>query len=129
MQTILQDLRYTLRTLRKSPGFAAVAIAWSANRRAHEIGIRMALGAGAGRVLRMVILHAIAPTLAGLAVGLAAALALTRLLSSLLFEVGAADPATLARVVALLLAVALLASWLPAMKAARVSPMSALRSE
>ena len=104
-------------------------IAWSVSRRAYEIGIRMALGAGAGRVLRMVILQGIAPTLAGLALGLAAALALTRLLSSLLFEVGAADPATFAGVAALLLAVGLLASWLPAWKAARVNPMSALRSE
>ena len=104
-------------------------IAWSVSRRAYEIGIRMALGARAENVLRMVIVQGIAPALAGLALGLVAALALTRVLSSLLFEVGPADPATFVGVTALLLAVGLLASWLPAWRAARVNPMSALRSE
>lgn len=104
-------------------------IAWSVSRRAYEIGIRMALGARAENVLRMVIVQGIAPAVAGLALGLVAALALTRVLSSLLFEVGRADPVTFAAVAGLLLAVGLLASWLPARRAARVNPMSALRSE
>lgn len=104
-------------------------IAYSVNRRAYEIGIRMALGARAENVLRLIIGQGIAPALAGLALGLVVAFALTRVLSSLLFGVDAADPATFASVAALLVIVALLASWLPARRAARMNPMSALRSE
>jgi predicted permease len=104
-------------------------IAYSVSRRVYEIGIRMALGARAANVSRMIIVQGIVPALAGLALGLVAALALTRVLSSLLFEVGSADPVTFAAVAALLLVVGLLASWLPARRAASVNPMSALRSE
>jgi predicted permease len=104
-------------------------IAYSVSRRVYEIGIRMALGARAENVSRMVIVQGILPALGGLALGLAAALAMTRALSSLLFEVGSADPATFAAVAALLLGVGLLASWLPARRAASVNPMAALRSE
>ena len=121
-------------------GFAALAvvmaalgvyavIAYSVSRRGYEIGIRMALGARAGDVLRLVIFQGIAPALAGLGVGLAAALLLTRVLSSLLYDVGAADPATFAGVALMLVSVSVLASYLPARRAARVDPMSALRAE
>lgn len=104
-------------------------IAYSVSRRTYEIGIRMALGARAGNVLRMAIAQGLAPAMTGLVIGLAAAFLLTGLLSSLLYGVGAADPATFAGVAVLLVSVALLAGWLPARRAARVNPASALRQE
>ena len=104
-------------------------IAYAVSRRTAEIGIRMALGARAGNVLRLAIAQGLAPALAGLGLGLVAAVLLTRLLSGLLYGVGAADPATFAGVALLLVAVALLAGWLPARRAARVNPASALRQE
>lgn len=104
-------------------------IAYAVSRRTAEIGIRIALGARPGNVLRMAIAQGLAPALAGLALGLVAAVLLTRLLSGLLYGVGAADPATFAGVALLLGTVALLAGWLPARRAARVNPASALRQE
>lgn len=104
-------------------------IAYSVSRRTYEIGIRMALGARAGNVLRMAIAQGLAPAVTGLVIGLAAAFLLAGLLSSLLYGVGAADPATFAGVAVLLVLVALLAGWLPARRAARVNPASALRQE
>ena len=104
-------------------------MACSVRHRVHEIGIRRALGAGAGEVLRMVVGSAMALALAGLALGLLAALALTRVLAGLLHGVSATDPLTFAGVALLLTAVALLASFIPARRAARVDPMIALREE
>ncbi|HEX2139631.1 MAG TPA: ABC transporter permease [Woeseiaceae bacterium] len=104
-------------------------IAYAVSRRTYEIGIRMALGARAGSVLRMTIAQGVAPALAGLVLGLAAAFLLSRVLSTLLYGVGAADPATFGGVALLLVSVALLAGWLPASRAARVNPASALRQE
>jgi putative ABC transport system permease protein len=97
--------------------------------RSREIGIRVALGAHPRDVLRMVLGHAFALSVIGVAAGLAGALALSRAIGSLLFELSPTDPATLAAVALLLTAVALLASWLPARRAARVDPLIALRSE
>jgi ABC-type antimicrobial peptide transport system permease subunit len=98
----------------------------------HEIGIRMALGAAKQNILRLVILEAIRPAVIGLSLGAVAALILTRLLSSfsqLLYGVGSADPLTFLSVSALLIAVAILASYLPAHRATNVDPMIALRHE
>jgi putative ABC transport system permease protein len=101
----------------------------SISQRIPEIGLRMALGASRGDVLRMVIAQGMTPALFGLALGLAAALALTRLLASLLFGVTPTDPVTFAAVPVVFVAIALLACALPALKAVRVDPLAALRWE
>jgi putative ABC transport system permease protein len=109
-------------------GIASV-LSYAVRRRRREIGIRLALGARASDVLRMVVLQGMRPALVGMAVGLAAALALGRVLSSLIFGVRATDPGTFAAVAVLLAAVALAACLIPARRAARVSPTTALRDE
>jgi putative ABC transport system permease protein len=101
-------------------------VAYSVTRRTVEIGIRMSLGARAGDVVLMVVRRAMWPTLAGIAVGIAGAWTLSRLMRSMLFEVRPGDPATFAAAAVLLALVALLASWLPARRAARIEPSSAL---
>jgi putative ABC transport system permease protein len=104
-------------------------IAYGVAQRTRELGIRMALGADAGSVLRLVVRQGMTPVLAGVAVGLAGALAGTRLLRSLLFGVGATDPPTFATGMVVLTAVAVLAAALPALRAARTDPMVALRND
>jgi putative ABC transport system permease protein len=97
--------------------------------RTHEIGIRMALGARSAEVVRMVVRQGMRWTLAGLVLGLAGALAATPVFRSLLFGVGPTDPGTYALVGAFLASVALFASYVPARRASRVEPLSALRHE
>jgi putative ABC transport system permease protein len=123
--------------------FAAVALAlaavglygvisYSVGQRAHEIGIRMALGAKRSDVLGMVLRQGMTLVAAGLAVGLAAAVVMSRVLaslSSLLYEVSSTDPVILAGVVLVLAAAAMVACTLPALKATRVDPVTALRCE
>ena len=104
-------------------------IAYSVAQRTHEIGVRMALGAGQGSVLGMVIRQGASLALIGILLGLSGAFALTRLLSNLLFGVSSTDPLTFAAVALGLLAVALLASFIPARRATRISPVTALRYE
>jgi len=104
-------------------------IAYLVAQRTGEIAIRMALGSTAGGARRLVLRDGLRLALLGVTLGLAGALALARLLRSELFQVSAADPATLAGAVVVLVAVALAASWLPARRATRISPMEALRSE
>jgi putative ABC transport system permease protein len=94
-----------------------------------ELGVRMALGARAGDILRMVLRHGMAPALAGVVAGLCGAAVLARLLSSLLFETEPLDPATFAATAATLLGAALAACWVPARRATRVDPSTALRAD
>ncbi len=104
-------------------------LAYTVAQRRREMGIRFALGAQRLDVLALVVGQGLRLTLLGIGVGITVALAVTRTLRSQLYAVPPADPATLVAVVGLLLAVALLAAWLPARRAARVDPMVALRAE
>ncbi len=104
-------------------------IAYSVSQRRREIGIRMALGAEKSAILNMIIGQGIKLVLIGVAIGLAGALGLTRFLSGLLYGVKPGDPLTLVAVSALLIVVALLASYIPARQATKVDPMVALRQD
>ena len=104
-------------------------LAYSVSRRTREIGVRMALGAQVADVLRLVLRQGLGLAGAGLVLGLGGAVAVTRLLRSFLYEVTPLDPLTFGAVMVLLAAVSLLACWMPARRAARVEPMTALRNE
>jgi len=103
-------------------------ISYSVTRQTQEIGIRMALGATQGRVLLGVLTKTLRLTLIGIALGMVGSFAVARLIASLLFGTTPTDPATFAGMAALLGAVALMAGYIPAHRASRIDPMTALRS-
>jgi predicted permease len=104
-------------------------MAYSVSRRTREIGVRVALGAGSGDVLRMILGQGLRTIFIGVAIGIAGSLALTRTVESLLFGVTATDPLTFGSVTLLLVGAALLACYIPARRATKVDPMVALRCE
>jgi len=104
-------------------------ISYGVNQRTYEIGIRMALGAQSGDVMKMVIWRGLSLALIGVTLGLAAALALTRVMKNMLFEVKPNDPVTFALIALLLVVIALIASYIPARRATKVDPLQALRHE
>lgn len=125
---LLLALAGTMALLLAAIGIYGV-IAYAVGRRRAEIGVRMALGASDAGVRRLVVMDALAVTLPGVVVGAAAALVSARLLQSLLYDVNPADPFVLASAVVVILSVAVLASYIPAVRAGRIDPMDALRCE
>jgi putative ABC transport system permease protein len=113
-------------------GLAAIGIygvmAYSVQQRSKEIGIRLALGSDPSAVRTMVVRQGMQVALAGVVVGVGAALGLSRYLSSMLFGVQARDPLVFVGMPLLLVAIALLAVWIPAARASRIDPLAALRS-
>jgi len=104
-------------------------VSYGVSERTREIGIRMALGAERGEVLRLIVRRGLLLTLVGIGAGAAAALGLTRVIGRFLYGVTPTDPATFAAVAILLAVVAVAASYIPARRAAGVDPMKALRYE
>ena len=104
-------------------------MSYAVAQRVREIGVRVALGAQAGQVRWLMSKHGLQLTLAGLALGLAGSVVVTRALQSLLFGVGATEPATMVSVSAILVAVATFATYVPAARATRVDPATVLREE
>jgi putative ABC transport system permease protein len=133
----IADKRFSMLLLSVFAGLALLlaavgiygVISYTVAQRTREIGIRMAVGAGQGEVLRVIVAQAMLPVLAGLAIGLAASYGLTRLMAGMLYGVSAGDPATFLGVAVVLVAVALIAVAVPARRATRVAPMVALRCE
>ncbi len=104
-------------------------ISYAANQRTHEIGVRMALGAQRGNVLRMVLQQGLVLVSIGLVAGLGISIAVTRFMRDLLFQIGAMDPVTFIGVSLILITVAMIACYVPARRATKVDPLIALRYE
>jgi len=133
--TSSQRLTFVLLGLFAVAAFALASIgiygvvAYTVAQRTHEIGIRLALGADGGRIVRMIVTQGLAMTVTGVGVGLVLAVGATQALAAMLFGVGAHDPGVFIATAATLTAAAVSASYVPARRAARVDPAIALRSE
>jgi putative ABC transport system permease protein len=127
-RTVLLGLFAVAATLIATCGIYGL-MAYAVTQRRREIGVRMALGADRGDVLRLVLTRALRIVVAGVIVGLAGAAGVTRVLQRFLFGVTPTDPIAFTIVTLLLMAVGLLAAWLPARRAARIDPWAALRAE
>jgi ABC-type antimicrobial peptide transport system permease subunit len=139
-QVIGQSVAWRETPMRLLTGFALVALflagvgvygvmAYYVSQRTRELGVRVALGASAGRLIALVLRQTALPLVAGVVLGIAGAFASGRLLTELLYDVKPGDPVVLAGVVAVLAAVSLLSSLLPARRAATIDPLVALREE
>jgi len=141
LQTIVGEQSYMRRLITTVLGLFAITalvlsalgiygvMAYSMSQRTHEIGIRMALGAGTGNIIHMILRQGVKLVLIGVSLGLIGALVLTRLLVGFLFGVSSKDPITLFTVIGVLATIALLACYIPARRAAKINPMEALRYE
>jgi ABC-type antimicrobial peptide transport system permease subunit len=133
--TARSDFNMLLLTVFGSAALVLAAIgvyglmSYSVEQRTQEIGIRLALGAAVSQVRNMVIVQGMTLALAGVVIGLIAAVALAKLIESLLFGVSARDPLVFVAMPVILAAVALIAVWLPALRATRIDPIDALRRE
>ena len=128
LQSVLLGIFATVAVLLAAIGIYGVT-AYSVAQRTQEIGVRAALGATGMSLVRLVLARGLVLTWGGLAIGIIGALALTRLMASLLYGVGARDPATMVWVGVLLVAVALVACYVPARRATKIDPLVALRAE
>jgi putative ABC transport system permease protein len=128
VMTAMMSVFAVIALLLAGAGLYAV-MAYAVSRRTHEIGIRLALGAGSRDILRIITGQGLKLTVAGLAIGLVGAFALTRVMARILYGVSAADPLTFILISLLLSLVALLACYLPARRATKVDPIIALRCE
>jgi putative ABC transport system permease protein len=134
---MLADDRFTMSLFAAFAGVALLlasigiygVMAFTVAQREHELGLRMALGASRGRVVRLVLKEAFLLAMAGLAIGLVAAFFVGRAMQNTLYGIGKLDFSAVAVVALVLLAASLLASWIPARRAAAVQPMKALRTE
>jgi putative ABC transport system permease protein len=133
--TARQDFNMLLLTIFGGSALVLAAIgiyglmAYSVQQRTQEIGIRMAMGADRGRITKMVVWQGMRLALVGVVIGVGAAFGLTKLVASLLYGVKQWDPLVFVSVPVILSAVALLAVWLPALRASKLNPMEALRTE
>jgi predicted permease len=128
IRSVLLALFAAIALVLAAAGIAAM-VAFAVAQRTREIGLRLAVGAPPGAIVRQCTLRTLGPVLGGLTAGVAGALGLGRLLRSQLFELGPGDPATLAGAVLVTLAVALVSAFLPARRARRVDPLTALRAD
>lgn len=128
LNTLLLTVFGTVAALLAAVGIYGV-VAYSVEQRTRELGVRVALGAPAGRILQLIVMEVLSLAVAGLAIGLGASLALSRSMTTMLYGVSATDPATFASIGVIAIVTAVLASVIPAIRAVRLDPVKALRAD